>query len=88
MAKLFASSGDHDSAASNLRLSASRGISRLKCVKLFMSKGLNTFGRFSAIFTRETTFVTSCLLCCTLPILKKGLLPTESKCFRFIVDPF
>ena len=31
----------------------------------FCLRGLDTFGRFSAIFTRELTFVTSCLPSCT-----------------------
>ena len=28
-------------------------------------RGLDTLGNFCAIFTRDTTFVTSCLLSCT-----------------------
>ena len=34
-------------------------------------RGLNTRGKLFAIFTRETTFLTSCLLSCTLIISEK-----------------
>ena len=53
-----------------------------------------TLGRFSAIFIRELTIVTSCLRSCTQkPLLEKGLLKkgricSGSKFFPFIVDPF
>ena len=58
-------------------------------------KGLATLGRVSVIFTRETTFVTFCLLFCTsIPFWKrvyskrKEFAPKGSKFFSFKVDSF
>ena len=56
---------------------------------------LDTLGIFSAIFTRETTFVTSCLLSYAPNSFWKGIYSkrkefasTGSKFFPFRVDPF
>ena len=56
---------------------------------------LITIGRFSAIFTRGITIVTSCLLLCTYYsfwkggfLEKKEFIPKGSKFFRLKVEPF
>ena len=55
----------------------------------------DTPGRFSVVFTRETTFATFCLFSITKTpsekrstLKEKNLLPKGSKFFSFIVDTF
>ena len=47
--------------------------------------GLETFGTVAAIFTRETTFVTACLLNCTQSLFLEGIY-SKKKEFAFLEE--
>ena len=50
--------------------------------------GLDTDGKFSAIFREETTFVTSCLAILHIKLILKRGTALKGRIFRFIVDLF